>query len=197
MIRFLDLLISLLGILFLMPLLIIISLLIKLDSKGSIFYRQTRVGKDCEDFELLKFRTMRTDADKLGLLTIGGRDERITRVGYYLRKFKVDELPQLYNVLIGNMSLVGPRPEVRKYVRFYDFDQMEVLKVRPGITDWASIEYSNENDILSKSSDPEQSYIEVVMPEKIRLNMIYINSRNVGQYLKIILLTVIKIIRSL
>ena len=195
MIRFLDVLISFLGILVLSPALILISLLISVDSKGSTFYRQIRVGKDSKDFALLKFRTMKTDADKLGLLTIGGRDARITRIGYFLRKYKIDELPQLWNVLLGSMSLVGPRPEVRKYVQYYNTEQQQVLKVKPGITDWASIEYRNENEILSQSANPEKSYIEIVIPEKIRLNMIYIGKQNVSHYLKIIFYTFIKLLK--
>ncbi len=193
MIRLLDVCISMFGLLVLSPFLVIIGLLIKIDSRGPIFYKQIRVGKDSRDFALLKFRTMKMNADKLGLLTVGGKDSRITKIGYYLRKYKIDELPQLYNVLIGDMSLVGPRPEVRKYVELYDRVQWNVLKVKPGITDWASVKYKDENDLLAKSTDPEKTYIEIVMPEKIRLNMIYINKQNVGHYLKIIFFTLIRL----
>lgn len=134
---------------------------------------------------------MRVNADRAGLLTVGGRDNRITNAGYYLRKFKIDELPQLINVLKGEMSLVGPRPEVRKYVDLYTPDQQKVLQVRPGITDMASIAYKNENELLAKSADPEKTYIEEVMPEKLKLNMVYINDPSLINYLKIIFKTII------
>ncbi|HET6992606.1 MAG TPA: sugar transferase, partial [Bacteroidia bacterium] len=143
---------------------------------------------------LWKFRTMKTDSDKKGLLTVGGRDPRITRLGYYLRKYKIDELPQLINVLTGDMSLVGPRPEVRKYVDMYTPDQLQVLDVQPGITDYASIEYSNENELLAKSADPEKTYIEEVMPAKLKLNMKYISEKSFGTDLKIIFRTIGKIL---
>ena len=151
-----------------------------------------RVGKHGRDFKLFKFRSMRTDADKSGLLTVGGRDSRITKVGYYIRKYKVDELPQLINVLIGDMSLVGPRPEVRKYVDLYSAEQTKVLDAKPGITDYASIEYSNENEILGKAADPEKVYIEEIMPAKLRLNLKYISEQGVLTDLKIIFKTYIK-----
>ncbi|MEO8761855.1 MAG: sugar transferase, partial [Bacteroidia bacterium] len=152
--RTFDIACSLIGIIILLPVFIIISLLIVFDSRGGIFYLQIRVGKNNEDFSLLKFRTMQTDADKKGLLTVGNRDSRVTRVGYFLRKNKLDELPQLFNVLFGSMSLVGPRPEVRKYVSLYNHEQKKVLNVKPGITDYASIEYANENEILAKATNP-------------------------------------------
>ncbi|HRG54096.1 MAG TPA: sugar transferase, partial [Bacteroidia bacterium] len=172
--RLFDIFFSLVGIIILIPFFLLISLLIIFDSKGGIFYRQVRVGKNGTDFYLFKFRSMRTDADKKGLLTVGGRDPRITRMGYYIRKYKIDELPQLLNVLLGDMSLVGPRPEVRKYVNLYNAQQMLVLSVQPGITDYASIEYSNENEILGKALDPEKTYIEEIMPAKLQLNLKYI-----------------------
>ena len=137
---------------------------------------------------------MRTDADKHGLITVGGRDPRITRIGYYIRKYKIDELPQLWNVLVGDMSLVGPRPEVQKYVDLYTEEQRKVLSVRPGITDYASIEYVDENILLAKSDDPDRTYIEVVMPAKIKLNMKYINNKSLKEYFKIIFLTLAKIV---
>ena len=137
---------------------------------------------------------MRTDADKHGLITVGGRDPRITRIGYYIRKYKIDELPQLWNVLMGDMSLVGPRPEVQKYVDLYTEEQRKVLSVRPGITDYASIEYVDENILLAKSDDPDKTYIEVVMPAKIKLNMKYINNKSLKEYFKIIFLTLAKIV---
>lgn len=166
-----------------------------LDSKGGIFYKQVRVGKDGKDFYLFKFRSMRTDADKKGLLTVGGRDPRITRMGYYIRKYKIDELPQLLNVLQGDMSLVGPRPEVRRYVNLYNTQQMLVLSVQPGITDYASIEYSNENEILGKAADPEKTYIEEIMPAKLQLNLKYIAEKSLATDIKIIFRTISKIIK--
>jgi lipopolysaccharide/colanic/teichoic acid biosynthesis glycosyltransferase len=196
MIRFLDFIFSLLGIVILMPFFILVSILIKLNSKGSLIYKQSRVGLNNVDFFVFKFRTMKMNSDKSGLLTVGGKDPRITSIGYYLRKYKLDELPQLFNVLIGDMSLVGPRPEVRKYVDLYTKEQIRILDVRPGITDWASIIYRNENDILEKSLNPEQTYIEEIMPDKIGYNLIYINRYNVFQYFKIIIFTMLKILNS-
>lgn len=154
---------------------------------------QKRVGKGGEDFSLVKFRTMKTNSDKKGLLTVGSRDARITKVGYFLRKYKIDELPQLINVLNGTMSLVGPRPEVRKYVELYNEDQKSILNVKPGITDYASIEYFNENDLLAKSDNPEQTYINEVMPAKIELNKKYIDNPTIVADFRIILLTLKKI----
>ncbi len=143
-----------------------------------VFYLQTRVGLNGKDFKLFKFRTMHKDSDKKGLLTVGGRDPRVTTIGYYLRKYKLDELPQLFNVLFGTMSLVGPRPEVRKYVDLYTKEQQQVLSVKPGITDFASLEYINENDLLAKSSDPEKIYIDEIMPAKLALNSKYIQQQS-------------------
>lgn len=194
--RFFDILVSLFLLLLLSPVFIILSLLIVFDSGGGVFYRQIRVGRFGKDFKLLKFRTMHTGSDKKGLLTVGARDNRITKVGYYLRKYKLDELPQLLNVLGGSMSLVGPRPEVRKYVDLYTEEQAKVLEVKPGITDYASIEYINENEILAQSSDPEKTYIEEIMPTKLELNQIYIKNPGLLQDLKIIFLTIINIFRS-
>ncbi|MBQ3690746.1 MAG: sugar transferase [Bacteroidales bacterium] len=195
MIRFFDILYSFFGLVILSPLFVIIWLIIVLTSKGGGFYRQIRVGKDGKDFSLYKFRSMRQNADKGSLITVGGRDPRITKIGYFIRKFKIDELPQLFNVLKGDMSLVGPRPEVRKYVDMYTDEQKKVLSVRPGITDYASIEYVDENEILGKSSDPDKTYIEEIMPEKIKLNMKYIENQTLKEYFKIIFLTVFKIFR--
>ena len=176
--RFIDIILAGIGVLVLVPVFIIITIFIKLGSKGSVFYRQKRVGKNGNEFLIWKFRTMSLDADKKGLLTIGGRDPRITEVGYYLRKYKLDELPQLFNVIAGEMSLVGPRPEVKKYTDLYDDRQRVVLSVKPGITDWASIKYSNENEILAQYDDPEQAYVEKVMPEKLELNLQYISQQS-------------------
>lgn len=195
MIRLSDILFSFFGLLFLSPLFIVVALWIIIDDPGPVFYRQQRVGKDGKDFGLLKFRSMRVGADKMSLITIGNRDPRVTRAGYYIRKFKIDELPQLWNVMIGEMSLVGPRPEVRRYVDLYTPEQRKVLSVRPGITDYASIEYIDENRLLAQSDDPDKTYIEEIMPAKIALNMRYINHQTYGEYLKIILLTLTKIIR--
>ena len=195
MTRLCDIVFSLFGLLILSPLFLIVALWIVIDDPGPVFYRQQRVGKDNKDFGLLKFRSMRVGADKMSLITIGDRDPRVTRAGYYIRKYKLDELPQLWNVLIGDMSLVGPRPEVRRYVDLYTPEQQKVLSVRPGITDYASIEYIDENTLLAQADDPDKTYIEQIMPAKIALNMRYITHPTLGEYIKIILLTISKIIR--
>ena len=189
MIRLFDIFFSALGLIILFPFFIVFYLLIKIESKGGSFYIQERIGKNGKPFGLYKFRSMRVGSDAEGLLTVGERDNRITRIGYVLRKTKIDELPQLLNVLKGDMSLVGPRPEVRKYTDMYTEEQRKVLCVRPGITDYASIEYVNENELLSKADDPERMYIEKVMPDKIKLNMKYLEHYTVGEYFKIIFLT--------
>ena len=194
MIRFFDIIFSALGLVVLAPVFAVISLKIRLGSKGGSFYIQERIGKDGKAFGLYKFRTMRIGADNEGLLTVGEHDQRITRIGHFLRKTKMDELPQLLNVLKGEMSLVGPRPEVRKYVELYTEAQRKVLSVRPGITDYGSIEYVNENELLSQADDPERTYIEKVMPDKIKLNMRYLEHYTVSEYFKIIFLTLIKIL---
>jgi len=194
-IRFFDILFSFLGLIILSPLFIIIYVCISLGSKGGGFYVQPRVGKDGVDFNLYKFRSMKIGSDKSGLITVGGRDSRITGVGYFIRKFKLDELPQLFNVLKGDMSFVGPRPEVRKYVEMYTPEQMKVLSVRPGITDYASIEYIGENTILGYVKDPDRVYVEHIMPDKIKLNMKYINHRTVGEYFKVIFLTLLEVVK--
>ena len=189
MIRLFDILFSAIGLLLLLPVFLLIYIIIRLESKGGGFFVQERIGKDGKPFGLYKFRTMRTGSDSKGLITIGEHDERITRFGYFLRRYKLDELPQLWNVLKGDMSLVGPRPEVRKYVDLYTEEQREVLKVKPGITDYASIAYVNENEILGSADDPDQAYIEQVMPDKIKLNMRYIHNKSIVEYFKIIFLT--------
>lgn len=191
--RLMDILVSLTGLVLLAPFLIIIVLMIGLSSTGGVFYLQTRVGKNNRDFKLFKFRTMFTGAEKKGLLTVGGRDPRITPVGYYLRKYKLDELPQLLNVFFGSMSLVGPRPEVRRYVDLYTDEQKRVLEVKPGITDYASLEYFSENELLARSTDPEQTYVSEVMPAKLLLNKKYIAEAGVVTDIKIILKTVKRI----
>lgn len=195
MIRFFDILFSIIGLILLSPLFLILYLALCVESRGGGFYRQVRVGKNGVDFSLYKFRSMRVGSDAKGLITVGGRDPRITNVGYFIRRYKLDELPQLFNVLIGDMSFVGPRPEVRKYVDLYTAEQCRVLSVRPGITDYASIEYVDENVLLATSSDPEKTYIEEIMPDKIRFNMKFINQRTVREYFKIIRLTICKLVR--
>jgi lipopolysaccharide/colanic/teichoic acid biosynthesis glycosyltransferase len=187
--RIFDILISLFSLILLSPILIIVLVLIRLTSKGPVFYRQTRVGEKSRDFKILKFRTMYVGADKLGLLTVGGRDSRITKVGYYLRKYKLDELPQLLNVFIGDMCLVGPRPEVRKYVDLYSDSQKKVLDVRPGITDLASIEFRNENEILAEQENPDKYYIDVIMPHKLQINLKYIKERSLIKDFEVIFKT--------
>lgn len=193
--RFIDIVASGLGLLVLSPVFLFLAVWIKLDSRGPVFYRQVRVGKNNKDFSIYKFRSMQVGADKGSLITIGGRDPRVTVSGYYIRKYKLDELAQLINVFNGDMSLVGPRPEVRRYVDFYDEEQKNVLAVRPGITDYASIEYMDENVLLERSDNPDKTYIEEIMPEKIRLNMRYINNPTLIEYFKIIFLTIFKIVR--
>lgn len=193
--RIFDIFFSCIGLVILLPFFIIIGLLLVIDSPGGVFYKQARVGKNNIDFYLFKFRSMRTGADKKGLLTVGGRDSRITRMGYFIRKYKIDELPQLLNVFLGDMSLVGPRPEVRKYVDLYNEKQKQVLSVKPGITDYASIEYSNENELLGKAENPEQVYIDEIMPAKLKLNLKYIDEQGISTDLKIIFKTIGKIIK--
>ena len=189
MIRLFDILFSALGLIILSPLFLILWLLIKLGSRGPGFFVQERVGKDGKPFGLYKFRSMRTNSENESLITIGEDDHRITRIGHIIRKYKLDELPQLLNVLKGDMSLVGPRPEVKKYVDLYTEDQRKVLDVKPGITDYASIEYVNENELLGNADDPDRVYIEQVMPNKLKLNMRYIQNKSLKEYFKIIFLT--------
>ncbi len=193
--RLFDIFFSLIGLILLFIPFLFIAILISIDSSGGIFYKQKRVGKDGVDFDLLKFRSMATGSDRSGLLTVGGNDSRITKIGYTLRKYKIDELPQLINVLSGEMSLVGPRPEVRKYVDLYNSEQKTVLSVKPGITDYASIEYSNENELLGKAEKPEEVYINEIMPAKLKLNLKYIAEQGISTDLKIIFKTIGKIIR--
>ena len=176
--RLFDIVASGLGLIVLSPLFLILAIWIKQDSKGPVFYRQVRVGYKNKDFRIFKFRSMRVGADKGSLVTIGGRDPRVTKSGYWIRKFKLDELPQLINVFIGDMSLVGPRPEVRHYVDYWTPEQMHVLDVRPGITDPASIKFRNENELMEKAEEPEKYYIEVIMQEKIKLYLEYVEEHN-------------------
>jgi lipopolysaccharide/colanic/teichoic acid biosynthesis glycosyltransferase len=195
MIRILDVFFSITGLVLLSPILFIISVIILIESKGGIFYLQERIGKNGIPFKLFKFRSMAVGSDSKGLLTVGMNDARITKLGQFIRKYKMDELPQLINVLKGEMSLVGPRPEVKKYVDLYTETQRKVLSVKPGMTDLASIEYSNENELLEKQTNPEEYYIREIMPKKIELNMLYIENPNLINYFKLILKTGLKIIR--
>lgn len=189
LIRLFDFTISLIAIVLLSPFLLVIGLIVSIESKGGALYTQVRVGKNGKDFKLLKFRTMRFNSDTKGLLTIGTRDPRVTFWGYIIRKFKIDELPQLLNVIVGEMSIVGPRPEVRKYVDLYTDTQKKILQVRPGITDYASLYYIDENELLAQSENPEETYIKEVMPAKIELNYKYIDNPTLFEYFKIIFLT--------
>ena len=191
--RSFDLITSTIGCILISPILIGIALSIKLTSKGPVFFKQKRVGRYGKEFSILKFRTMVVDAEKLGKQITVGNDSRITKIGSFLRKYKLDELPQLINVIKGDMSLVGPRPEVPKYVALYSDKQRRVLDVRPGITDYASIEYRDENSILGKVDNPEEYYINVIMPHKIDLNMKYIENNNVLIDIGIIFKTIFNI----
>lgn len=191
-----DIAVSLVSVLLLLPLLMVLALLVLLSSPGGAFFRQVRVGRHGREFRLLKFRTMRPGSEARGQLTIGGRDPRVTRVGYFLRKSKLDELPQLWNVLTGAMSLVGPRPEVPKYVARYTAEQREVLSVRPGITGPASLRYIDENELLAKSADPEKTYIEEVMPAKLAMDLHYVRDHSFGNDLRILFSTAKRVFGS-
>ena len=194
--RIFDILFSVSVLLLLFPILLIIGVLIILESRGGMFFSQKRIGKNERPFQILKFRTMFLDAESKGQITVGDRDPRITRVGFFLRKYKLDELPQFWNVLIGEMSIVGPRPEVPYYVNFYDKKQRQVFEVKPGITDYASLKYFDENVLLGKSENPEQTYIQEIMPQKLVLNLEYVNNHNFFTDLKIIGKTVLKIFQK-
>lgn len=191
--RLFDILSSFFFLVILSPVFIFIAIWILLDSRGGVFFGQVRVGRNNNDFKMFKFRTMRPGSDAKGLLTVGDRDPRVTNAGHWLRKTKLDELPQLTNILLGDMSVVGPRPEVRKYVDLYSAKQMKVLDVRPGLTDYASLEYINESEILGKSPDPDKTYIETIMPAKLELNLLYIKEQSFGGDLNIIFKTIAKI----
>lgn len=188
--RLFDIVCSFLGLVFLSWLFVIVALWVGLSSKGGVFYCQRRVGRFGKDFTLWKFRSMRVNSDTKGLLTVGGRDSRITKAGVFIRKYKLDELPQLFNVLKGDMSFVGPRPEVRKYVDLYTEEQMRVLSVRPGITSPASIKYRNENDILAREDDPEKYYIDVIMQDKLAIGLDYIDHQSMITDIKLIFQTI-------
>ena len=187
--RVFDIIASGLGLFILSPLFLILAIWIKLDSNGPVFFRQLRVGRYNKDFRIFKFRSMREGSDKGSLITVGGRDPRVTKSGYWIRKFKFDELPQLFNVFVGDMSLVGPRPEVRHYVDYWTPEQMHVLDVRPGITDPASIRFRNENELMEEAEDPEQYYIEVIMQEKLKLYLEYVEHHSFWGDIKLILKT--------
>lgn len=194
--RLFDIVASACGLVLLSPLFIILAIWIKFDSKGPVFYKQGRVGKNNKDFYLYKFRSMCVGADKAGLITVGGRDPRVTSSGYYIRKYKLDEFPQLINVFKGDMSLVGPRPEVRKYVDMYSEEQMHVLDVRPGITDLASIRYRNENELLEKAENPDKYYTEVIMQDKLKINLEYVENHSFWYDIKLIFSTFIAIVKG-
>lgn len=193
--RLFDIISSVGAIFILAPIFVVIAFFIRIDSQGPIIYRQKRVGKNNKDFYLNKFRTMVTNADKKGQLTVGMKDSRITKVGYFLRKYKLDEFPQLINVLNGEMSIVGPRPEVRKYVDLYNEKQQMVLMALPGLTDPASLAFINENEILGKAENPEKTYIDEVMPAKLELNLQYINKQNLKTDIDLIFKTIKKIVK--
>jgi lipopolysaccharide/colanic/teichoic acid biosynthesis glycosyltransferase len=192
--RALDIVIAIIILVFFLPLGLLISLLIVLESKGGVFYKQERVGLNGKPFGLLKFRSMRPNADRLGQLTVGDRDPRVTNIGHFIRKYKLDEFPQFINVLIGDMSIIGPRPEVKKYVDLYTIEQRTILKVKPGITDYASIEYFDESRLLGESENPEQTYVQEIMPAKLILNKKYLDNPTIFHDLKIMWLTFKKII---
>ena len=191
--RIFDILVSILSLMALFPVMLMIAIWILIDSRGGVFFKQIRVGKNNKNFKMLKFRSMQPDSEKKGMLTVGGRDPRITSAGYYLRKSKLDELPQLLNIFIGDMSFVGPRPEVRKYVDLYTPEQMQVLRVRPGLTDPASLQYFDENVLLEKSDEPEKVYIKSIMPAKLEINLKYMAERSFASDIKVILKTVYRI----
>lgn len=192
--RAFDVLVSLIVLVLFFPIGLLLAFLIVIESKGGVFYYQERVGRDQQLFSLIKFRSMRINAELLGQLTVGSRDPRITKVGYFIRKFKLDEFPQFINVLKGDMSIVGPRPEVSKYVALYSKEQLKILTVKPGITDYASIAYFHENEILAQATDPEKAYIEEVLPAKIELNQRYLAKPTLSADLKIMLLTFLKML---
>ncbi|MGY0392423.1 sugar transferase [Bizionia sp. KMM 8389] len=192
--RIFDIIFSVMGLVILFPIFIIITLLIVIESQGPVFYKQVRVGRHNKDFKIFKFRTMFIGSDQKGLLTVGDRDPRVTEIGFFLRKYKLDELPQLINVFLGSMSFVGPRPEVRHYVNFYSEEDLKILTVKPGITDYASIAFRNETELLKATSTPETLYINTILPQKIALNKKYIKNPSLILDLKIIIKTIQTII---
>jgi lipopolysaccharide/colanic/teichoic acid biosynthesis glycosyltransferase len=195
--RVFDIFFSLIGLLISLPLFAVVGILIKIDSTGPVFFRQERIGRNFERFAIFKFRTMVLDAEKKGLSITSNTDERVTRVGKILRKLKMDELPQLINVLRGDMSLVGPRPEVERYVELYKKDYREILKVRPGITDVSSILYRDEEGVLGDQADPESYYVRVVLPQKIKLSQEYLKKSSFSHDVKLILKTLFRVFLAL
>lgn len=191
--RCFDVIFSIIGLIILAPVLIIIAGIIKIDSKGPVLFIQGRVGKNNKDFNIFKFRTMRIQSETKGLLTLGNHDNRITKVGYFLRRYKIDEFPQLINILIGDMSFVGPRPELRYYVNFYTEDDMKIFVVRPGITGLASLKYRNEVELLKAAENPEEFFIKTIIPDKLKFNKEYIKTRTFLLDIKLILLTILKV----
>ena len=194
--RVFDIAFSLTVLLLFLPFGLVISITILLSSKGGIFYKQTRIGKNKKPFSLLKFRSMKIESDKKGKLTVGMNDKRITKIGVFIRKYKLDEVPQFINVIKGDMSIVGPRPEVKEYVDLYNTEELKILNVKPGITDYASLEYFRENEVLAQSKHPEKTYIEEIMPKKIALNYKYLKNPTLSHDIKIILKTILRIIRN-
>jgi lipopolysaccharide/colanic/teichoic acid biosynthesis glycosyltransferase len=192
--RSFDLIFSIFGLIVLFPVLIFIAILIKIDSKGPVLFIQGRVGKNNIDFNIYKFRTMSVQSEKKGLLTLGNHDSRVTKIGYFLRRYKIDEFPQLINILIGDMSFVGPRPELRYYVNFYNDDDMKIFQVRPGITGLASLKYRNEVELLKAAEHPEAFFIKTIIPDKLKYNKEYIKKRSFFFDIKLIILTIIKVI---
>ena len=192
--RLFDILVSTIILLFFLPLGIVIAILIVLGSKGGVFYRQERVGLHGQPFFLFKFRTMKPDSDKAGKLTVGMRDPRITSIGYFIRKYKIDEFPQFLNVIGGKMSIVGPRPEVQEYVDLYNEEQQKILNVKPGITDYASLEYFDESRLLGESKNPRETYIHEIMPSKILLNQKYLDNPTLGHDIQIMWKTFLKMV---
>ena len=188
--RLFEFLFAFLALLIMLPVFLVISFFILINSKGGIIYKQSRVGKGNRDFSIYKFRSMYINSDKQSLISIGSLDPRVTPVGHFLRKYKLDELPQLLNILRGEMSFVGPRPEVRKYVDLYSVDQLNVLTVHPGLTDYASLMYINEGELLANQENPEKLYIEEILPEKLALNLKYIEEQSLKTDVQIILKTI-------
>lgn len=185
-----DFIAALAGILILLPLLPAIALLIVADTPGGVFFKQNRVGRNRRIFPLYKFRTMYSNAERSGQLTVGHHDNRITRTGYWLRKYKLDELPQLFNILMGDMSFVGPRPEVEKYVNNYSAEQLRVLNVKPGLTDYSSLDFFNESSLLATATQPEKYYIDKILPMKISRSLNYIDQRSFTKDLRVIFITI-------
>jgi len=194
--RVFDIAFSLTVLLLFLPFGLVISITILLSSKGGVFYKQTRIGKNKKPFSLLKFRSMKIESDKKGKLTVGMNDKRITKIGVFIRKYKLDEFPQFINVIKGDMSIVGPRPEVKEYVDLYNTEELKILNVKPGITDYASLEYFRENEVLAQSKNPEKTYIEEIMPKKIALNYKYLKNPTLSHDIEIILKTILRIIRN-